>query len=98
MTKRAAQCKTYNFGNTSFTSPDEVIEFTKSINSSDCEAEQWIFDTTEFTSTATTEWGTVCSRKQLNTFDTQSFMIGKLIGGFIFGAMSDTVGRFKFQR
>ena len=28
-------------------------------------------------------------------FDTQSFMIGKLLGAFIFGGISDAIGRFK---
>ena len=44
-----------------------------------CSEEDWIFDQKDFTRTATTEWGNVCDKKALNTFDTQSFMIGKMV-------------------
>ena len=49
----------------------------------------------KLTSLATTEWQTVCSKQAQQDFDTQSFMLGKLAGAFIFGAMSDAMGRFK---
>ena len=89
------QCMTFDFGNITFTSPDSVTEFTNGASPIECTEEKWIFDTAEFTSTATTEWGNVCARKQLNVFDTQSFMIGKLIGAILFGAISDAIGRLK---
>ena len=89
------QCYTYDFGDTNYTTLENVMQFTNGMVGSRCEAQEWIFDDSDFKSTATTEWGNVCDRKQLNTFDTQSFMIGKLIGAFIFGAMSDALGRFK---
>ena len=95
MTQNAAQCITYDFGNRTFESAESVMAFTNETTHIDCTAQEWRFDNSEVQSTATTEWGNVCSRKQLNTFDTQSFMIGKLIGAFIFGAMSDAIGRFK---
>ena len=57
-----------------------------------CESGEFIFDDSKFSRTAVTEWSTVCDKKGWITFDTQSFMIGKLLGAFVFGAMSDAIG------
>ena len=53
------------------------------------------YDYSDVTSTATIRWDTVCDQAYQQTFDTQSFMIGKLVGAFIFGGISDAIGRFK---
>ena len=53
------------------------------------------YDYSDVTSTATIRWDTVCDQAYQQTFDTQSFMIGKLLGAFIFGGISDAIGRFK---
>ena len=45
------------------------------------------YDYSDVSSTATIRWDTVCDQAYQQTFDTQSFMIGKLLGAFIFGGI-----------
>ena len=61
----------------------------------DCVPQEFNYNDTDGTYTATTRWDTVCDRSFMQDFDTQTFMIGKLLGAFVFGAMSDSIGRFK---
>ena len=82
MTTEEAQCFMNNFGNEVFDSKDGLdnymnAEFREPIK---CPGDSWMFNTSVFTSTAVTEWDIVCDKAQLANFDTQSFMIGKLLG------------------
>lgn len=100
LTANKAKCKRFNY---------ELYEGESFINLSDvhqfhlehlndlvgCEPEDDFWFNTTDTISATTEWQTVCSKQAQQDFDTQSFMLGKLAGAFIFGAMSDAMGRFK---
>ena len=60
-----------------------------------CEPKAYNYNDDDGTYTTTTRWDTVCDRSYMQDFDTQTFMVGKLVGAFVFGAMSDSIGRFK---
>jgi len=99
-TQKVAQCTTFDFQGQNFSSYEEAERFStglelKKTTTMKCESGEFIFDDSKFSRTAVTEWSTVCDKKGWITFDTQSFMIGKLLGAFVFGAMSDAIGRFK---
>lgn len=54
---------------------------------------RYIYDTSVFTSTITTEWDLICSKSYLVSL-TQTFtMLGILIGNMLFGSLSDKLGR-----
>ena len=53
----------------------------------------WIFDTTTFGSSAVMEWQLVCGNKGMRATAQSVFMIGVLIGSYLFGYMSDKLGR-----
>ncbi|CAG5112629.1 Oidioi.mRNA.OKI2018_I69.chr2.g6822.t1.cds [Oikopleura dioica] len=97
ITTNNAQCKRFNYGDETFENKDDVHQFhlENLHNLVDCEPDDDFWFNTSDTISATTEWQTICSKQWQQDFDTQSFMLGKLAGAFIFGAMSDAVGRFK---
>ena len=53
----------------------------------------WIFDKTTFGSSAVMEWELVCGDKGLRATAQSVFMVGVMLGSYIFGAMSDKLGR-----
>ena len=63
----------------------------------ECSPKAFNYDDEDGTVTTTTRWNNVCDRSYMQDFDTQTFMIGKLVGAFVFGAMSDSIGRFKTE-
>lgn len=98
LTTNNAQCKTFPYGSkVIFNSTSEMEAFNKANldNLIECEPDNDFWFNTSDTISAVTEWQTVCSKQWQQDFDTQSFMLGKLAGAFIFGAMSDAIGRFR---
>lgn len=67
MSEGTAKCQTFNFGPNQIFSNSSAQEVTEGQNPIYCDSESWIFDTSEFTRTATSEWGNVCGKKQLST-------------------------------
>ncbi|XP_059839455.1 solute carrier family 22 member 7-like [Hypanus sabinus] len=55
----------------------------------------WDYDTSQFTSTIATEWDLVCERRQLNQAAGTTFFLGVMLGGPLFGYLSDRCGRRK---
>uniref|UniRef100_A0A672YJT5 Solute carrier family 22 member 7-like n=1 Tax=Sphaeramia orbicularis TaxID=375764 RepID=A0A672YJT5_9TELE len=53
----------------------------------------WTYDNSTFKSTLATEWDLVCSRKGMNQATATIFFIGVMIGGPLFGFLSDRFGR-----
>ncbi|XP_037087275.1 organic cation transporter protein-like [Pollicipes pollicipes] len=53
----------------------------------------WQFDTSQYRSTIVTEWSLVCGRRWLLSTVQASFMLGKLLGYPVLGALSDRFGR-----
>ncbi|KAM9234504.1 solute carrier family 22 member 16 [Dugong dugon] len=53
----------------------------------------YIYDQSKWESTVVTEWDLVCHREWLAKLIQPVFMLGVLLGGVIFGCLSDRVGR-----
>lgn len=53
----------------------------------------YVYDQSKYLNSAVTEWDMVCSRSLLSATSDSLFMVGVLVGSFIFGQMSDKLGR-----
>ncbi|NXT20200.1 S226A protein, partial [Syrrhaptes paradoxus] len=53
----------------------------------------WTYDRSVFTSTIITEWDLVCSSRGLKQLAQSLYMAGVLVGGIVFGGLSDKFGR-----
>ncbi|XP_037732275.1 organic cation transporter protein [Drosophila subpulchrella] len=54
---------------------------------------RYVYDQSKFLNSAVTEWNLVCNRAFLAATSDSIFMLGVLLGSFIFGQMSDKLGR-----
>ncbi|XP_070559524.1 organic cation transporter protein-like [Ptychodera flava] len=55
----------------------------------------WVYDTRTYTSTVMQEFDLVCDDYYLGALITSVYMSGYLVGNFIFGPLSDRIGRLK---
>ncbi|XP_026848874.1 organic cation transporter protein [Drosophila persimilis] len=53
----------------------------------------FLYDQSKYLNSAVTEWDMVCNRSLLSATSDSLFMLGVLLGSFIFGQMSDKLGR-----
>ncbi|KAH8363598.1 hypothetical protein KR084_011914 [Drosophila pseudotakahashii] len=54
---------------------------------------RYVYDQSKYLNSAVTEWDLVCNRSLLSATSDSLFMLGVLLGSFIFGQMSDKLGR-----
>lgn len=59
------------------------------------ECSQWVYDKSEYTSTAVTEFGLVCHRRWFVEFGMWLYIGGEVVGFLVFGFLSDRFGRRK---
>ncbi|XP_049803713.1 organic cation transporter protein-like isoform X1 [Schistocerca nitens] len=57
--------------------------------------ESYVYDTSQISSSATTDWDLVCGREWLRATADACVMLGVLLGAVTFGALSDKYGRRK---
>ncbi|XP_034941368.1 organic cation transporter protein [Chelonus insularis] len=55
--------------------------------------EEFVYDTSVYKSTTTSQWNLVCDRAQLRAVGDSLFMVGVMLGSIIFGSLSDKFGR-----
>ncbi|XP_014203882.1 organic cation transporter protein isoform X2 [Copidosoma floridanum] len=55
--------------------------------------DDYVYDTSMYRSTTTSEWDLVCDKDWLRAMGDSVFMIGVMLGSTIFGALSDKYGR-----
>ncbi|XP_070532070.1 organic cation transporter protein-like isoform X2 [Ptychodera flava] len=55
----------------------------------------WEYDTSQYKSTVPQQFDLVCDREYLNALATSMYMVGFLIGSFVFGYILDRIGRKK---
>lgn len=53
----------------------------------------WTYDNTTFKSTLATEWDLVCDKRRVNRATATIFFMGVMLGGAVFGYLSDRFGR-----
>lgn len=53
----------------------------------------WIYDRSQIGDSVTSDWNLVCERKSLRATIGASPMAGYLVGGFVFGILTDKIGR-----
>ncbi|XP_028981769.1 organic cation transporter protein isoform X2 [Diachasma alloeum] len=54
---------------------------------------EFVYDTSIYKSTTTTEWNLVCDKAWLRAMGDSLFMVGVMLGSMIFGGLSDKFGR-----
>lgn len=89
LTKSLSTCRyllnNFTLGNVSSTQMDP--------HSVEHSCESWIYDTSKYKSSTVMEWDMVCDKSWLTATSDSLFMVGVLLGSFIFGHLSDSLGR-----
>ncbi|CAL1541892.1 unnamed protein product [Lymnaea stagnalis] len=88
----SGQC--HNIVNRSAADPDALKgNFPFSNKTEKCN--RWVYDTSTFDSTFATQINIVCDAKSLRSHANMIYMAGVLVGSFVFGLVSDKIGRKK---
>lgn len=89
ITQKWQTCEYYNVNYT-----DEYLSgSTPELNNGTKHCEHFLYDQSQYKTSAVTEWNMVCSRSLLSATSDSLFMVGVLLGSIIFGQLSDKYGR-----
>ncbi|XP_068157507.1 organic cation transporter protein-like [Drosophila tropicalis] len=90
VTGKLSTCKYYNVAyNEDYLNGSEP--FTQN-GTLECSS-RYLYDQSRYLSSAVSEWDLVCNRSLMSATSDSLFMVGVLFGSFVFGQMSDRVGR-----
>ncbi|XP_070569249.1 organic cation transporter protein-like [Ptychodera flava] len=83
-------CYRYNITINGNYSSEHVMEYTNTTVQCD---HGWKYDRTQYKSTVFQEFDLVCDRYYLGALSTSMYMVGLLVGSYLFGILSDKIGR-----
>jgi len=84
-----SSCSVYQYDTDSKTCPPESLNAGKKMSCPN----GWVYNNSLFPSTATEEMDMVCQSEWQNSFSQSMYMLGMLLGSFIFGLLADKYGR-----
>ncbi|XP_038620211.1 solute carrier family 22 member 8-like isoform X2 [Tachyglossus aculeatus] len=86
------RCRRYTQPQWHLAQPNASLPNGTQVDTEPCQ-DGWSYDHSMFTSTIVTEWDLVCESRKLKEMAQSVYMAGVLIGGIVFGPLSDRFGR-----
>ncbi|XP_070567114.1 organic cation transporter protein-like [Ptychodera flava] len=85
-----SNCYRYDISDIDFTPGKDITKNTNTTIKCD---HGWIYDRSQYKSTVFQEFDLVCDRYYLGALTSSMYMVGRLLGAVLFGALSDKIGR-----
>ncbi|XP_070567476.1 organic cation transporter protein-like [Ptychodera flava] len=85
-----SKCYRYDISDIDYSPGKDIAKYTNTTIKCDY---GWIYDRSQYKSTVFQEFDLVCDRYFLAALSSSMYMVGVLIGGVLFGALADKIGR-----